>query len=141
MIVKINLKYPSGPTASQNLPTLPPQCYTSIVIACSNQQIELETKKVPSWQSQRSQENAFQVQVTQEMTSEGEVSKLERQSSILTDYCNSGCQLRSIWAAYDNQYCPHLVNNIRFIVTEDVPRIKFKLYLMIINSTIYAVES
>lgn len=70
----------------------------------------------------------------------GRVSKLERQSSILTDYCNSGLLAWSIWAAYDNQYCPHFLN-IRFMVREDVPRIEFKLHLMTINSTIYAMES
>lgn len=49
-------------------------------------------QKYLPWQNQRLQENALQTEVRQDETSEGEVSKLERQSLILTDYCNSGCQ-------------------------------------------------
>ena len=97
MMAKINLKFPSGPMVTQNLPILPPQHCISILIARSNQQTELETKKkkkkkkakkqkkkkkkkrqknkkkqkkTPSWQRPRLQENVFQVQVMQEMTSE-----------------------------------------------------------------------
>lgn len=46
----------------------------------------------------------------QEMTrSEGEVSKLERQSSILTDYCNSGHMIgqryiQSILSSFSEQH-------------------------------------